>query len=130
STHSTWIMSMICWENRYSFFRLMLQYAATARKVAFGSLGRKRLCRLRLQLGARLGLSLNFQVLEILPVTHAVAENLLLAGQIGRRAEDIFGAIPGRCLHGKRRIGQMGTPKRHQVGAARGQYRIDLIGGG
>src|SRR5258708_1192704 len=48
---------------------------------------RKRLCRLRLQLGPGLRLSLNFQIVEILPVAHAVAENLLLAGQILRRTE-------------------------------------------
>src|SRR5580700_10212792 len=48
------------------------------------SLGRKRLCGLRLQLGPGLWLSLNFEVLEILPITHAVAENRLLAGQILR----------------------------------------------
>src|SRR5580704_5113701 len=63
-----------------------------------GSLGRKRLRRLGLQFGAGLGLSLNFQVVEILPVAHAVAENLLFARQVGRRAEDIFGAVPGRGL--------------------------------
>src|SRR5258708_40078609 len=47
--------------------------------------GRKRLCRLRLELGAGFRLTLNFEVVEILPVTDAVAENLLLAGQILRR---------------------------------------------
>src|SRR2546430_10309714 len=52
------------------------------------SLGRKRLCCLRLQLGSGLRLSLNSQVLEILPVAHAVTENLLLARQILRRAEN------------------------------------------
>ena len=54
-----------------------------------GLFGRKRLCRLGLQLGAGFRLTLNFEVLEILPVAHAVAENLLLAGQILRRTGDI-----------------------------------------
>src|ERR1700747_71582 len=44
--------------------------------------GRKRLCRLRLQLGPRFRLSLNFEVLEILPVADAVAEDLLLSWQV------------------------------------------------
>src|SRR5450755_3887931 len=61
------------------------------------SLRRKRLCRLRLQLGPGLRLSLNFQIVEILPVADAVAENLLLARQVLRRARDI-GAVPGRRL--------------------------------
>src|ERR1700722_10851081 len=81
-------------------------------------LGRKRLCRLRLQLGAGLGLSLNFQVVEILPIPHGVAENLLLAGQIRRRAEDIVGAVPRRRLHRKRGVNEMRPPERHQIGAA------------
>src|SRR6202051_2163344 len=91
-----------------------------------GSLSRKRLCRLRLQFGAGLRLSLNFQIVEILPVPHAVAENLLLAGQIGRRAENLFGAVPGRGLHRARRINQMWTPERHQGGPARRVGGIDL----
>src|SRR5258708_13902562 len=50
--------------------------------------GRKRLCCLRLELRPRFRLTLNFEVVEILPVTDAVAENLLLAGQILRRARN------------------------------------------
>src|SRR6185312_1632519 len=42
--------------------------------------GCKRLCGFRLELGPGLRLSLNFEVLEILPVAHAVAERLLLSG--------------------------------------------------
>src|ERR1700693_900387 len=49
------------------------------------SLRRKRLCRLRLEFGPGLRLSLNFEVLEILPVADAIAENLLLGGSILRR---------------------------------------------
>src|SRR5262249_45096623 len=49
-------------------------------------LRRKRLCPLRLQLDPGLGLSLNLKVFEILPIAHAVAENLLLAGQVLHRA--------------------------------------------
>src|SRR5256885_11215180 len=52
------------------------------------SLRRQRLCR-GAQLGARLRLALDFQLVEILAVAHAVAENLLLARQILRRAGDI-----------------------------------------
>src|SRR5712671_815618 len=62
------------------------------------SLRRKRLCRLRFQLGAGFWLSLNFQIVEILPVADAVAENLLLARQILRRAEYALRAVPGRSL--------------------------------
>src|SRR5258706_2288162 len=62
------------------------------------SLRRKRLCRLGLELGPGLRLSLNFQIVEILPVAHAVAEDLLLARKILRRAEDTLGAIPRRRL--------------------------------
>ena len=57
--------------------------------VPSGLFGRKRLCRLGLELGPGFRLTLNFEVLEILPVAHAVAENLLLAGQILRRTGDI-----------------------------------------
>src|ERR1700722_8476156 len=96
----------------------------TARKVAFGSLGRKRLCRLGLQLGTRLGLSLNFQVVEILPVTHAVAENLLLAGQGGGGKEDISGAVQAPRVKRKRGRGERGPPGRPRAGAPPSQYRI------
>src|SRR6187402_639720 len=51
------------------------------------SLCRKRLCRLRLELSPGLGLSLNSQLLEILPIAHAVAENLVLSGHVLRWAE-------------------------------------------
>src|ERR1700682_3785060 len=92
------------------------------------SLARKRLCRLRLQLGPGLRLSLNFQIVEILPVAHAVAENLLLARQILRRAEYRLGAVPGRGLQRERRIDQMRAAERHQIGAACGEDSIDLVG--
>src|SRR5260221_5144996 len=51
---------------------------------------RKRLRGLGAQLGAGLRLSLNFQVVEILPVADAVAEDLLLAGHVLRRAIGVF----------------------------------------
>src|SRR3984957_18185169 len=89
-------------------------------------LGRKRLCRFRFQLGARLWLSLNFQVVEILPVAHAVAEDLLLAWNILRRAGN-FRAIPGRGPHGERRIHQMRAAERHEVGPPGGEDGIDLV---
>src|SRR5260221_8172777 len=63
--------------------------------------GRKRLCCLRLQLRPRFRLTLNFEVVEILPVAHAVSENLLLAGQILRRTGNVRGAIPGCRPHRK-----------------------------
>src|SRR5713101_5316321 len=92
------------------------------------SLGRKRLCRLCFQLGPGLRLSLNFEILEILPVAHAVTENLLLARQILRRAEYGVGAVPGRGLQRERWIDQMWTAERHQIGAACGENGVDLIG--
>jgi len=84
-----------------AFIALLHSHPDTSRRplTSHGaSLGRKRLCGLRLQLGPGLWLSLNFQILEILPVADAVAENLLLAGQILGRAEHPLGAIPGRGL--------------------------------
>src|ERR1700730_9387194 len=90
------------------------------------SLRRKRLCRLRLQLGPGLRLSLNFQIVEILPIADAVAENLLLARQILRRADNLR-AVPGRRFQRERRIDQMRAAKRHQVGAAGGENGIDLV---
>src|SRR6202046_2528297 len=89
-------------------------------------LRRKRLCRLGLQLGAGFRLSLNFEIVEILPVADAVAEDLLLAGLILRRAGNLR-AVPGRRPHGEGRIDQMRASQRHQVGAARGEDGVDLI---
>src|SRR6202045_3267159 len=92
--------------------------------IAF--IGRKRLCRFCFQLGARLGLSLNFQIVEILPVAHAVAEDLLLARLILRRAGNLR-AIPGRGLHRERRGHQLRAAERHEVGPPGGEDGIDLI---
>src|SRR5258708_18490956 len=92
------------------------------------SLGRKRLCRLCFQLGSGLRLSLNFQIVEILPVAHAVTENLLPARQILRRAKYLVDAIPGRGLPREKWIDQMRAPPRPPIGAARGGGRIYLIG--
>src|SRR5436190_666106 len=69
--------------------------------------GRKRLCRLRLELGPGFRLTLNFEVVEILPVADAVAENLFLSGQILRRTGDVRRAVPGRRAYRKRRVNQM-----------------------
>src|SRR3954469_2447166 len=90
-------------------------------------LGRKRLCRLSLQLGPGLRLSLNFQILEILTIAYAVAENLLFARQILRRTEYGIGTIPRRRLQRERRVDQMRAPERHKIGAARRENGIDLI---
>src|SRR3984893_16178830 len=84
------------------------------------SLRRKRLCRLRLQLGPGLRLSLNFQIVATLPIAHAVAEDLLLARQILRRAEYAIGTVPGRGLQGERRIDQMPPPEGAQIEAGGG----------
>src|SRR5215475_10731036 len=90
------------------------------------SLRRKRLGTLRLQLNPGFRLSLNLEVLEILPVAHAIAENLLLSWHILRRAERIR-AVPGRRLYGERRIDQMRPAERDEVGTAGGEDRVDLI---
>src|SRR6185503_4361739 len=90
--------------------------------------GCKRLCRFGLEFGPGLRLSLNSEVFEILPVAHAVAENLLLAGQILRRAEDLFRAIPRCGLHRERGIDEMRPAERHEIGTAGGQDGVDLIG--
>src|ERR1700676_516315 len=116
-----------------AFIALLHSHRDTLRRPVTShgaSLGRKRLCRLRLQLGPGLRLSLNFQILEILPVTGAVAEDLLLAGQVLRRAEHPLGVVPSGGFQRKRRVNQMWAPERHQIGAAGGKDGIDLIGGG
>src|SRR3984893_3211168 len=91
------------------------------------SLRRKRLCRLRLQLGPGLRLSLHFQIVEILPIAHAVAEDLLPARLVLPRAEHAIGAIPGGGLQGERWIDQMRPAERDKIGAAGGEDGIDLI---
>src|SRR5215211_3916047 len=90
-------------------------------------LGRKRLCRLRLQFGPGLRFGLNFKLLEILTVADAVAEDLLLARQILPRAIGISGAIPGRGLHRKTGIDQVRPAQCDEIGAAGGQDGVDLI---
>src|SRR5689334_7657037 len=91
--------------------------------------GRKRLCGLRLELGPGLRLSLNSEVLEILPVPHAVAENLLLARQILGRAKQIPRAVPGGGPHREGGIDQMRPAKGHEIGTAGGENGIDLVRG-
>src|SRR5215471_1508275 len=90
------------------------------------SFGRKRLCRLRFQLRPGLRLSLNFEVLEILPVAHAVAENLFFSGQILRRTKYVR-TIPRRGLHSERGIDQMRAAECNEIGAAGGEDGIDLV---
>src|ERR1700761_8446230 len=92
-----------------------------------GLFGRKRLCRLGFQFGPGFRFSLNLEVVEILPVAHAVAEDLLLAGQIGRRTGDIAGAVPGGGLHRERGINQVRAAERHQIGPPRRQDSVDLV---
>src|SRR5262249_61468900 len=67
-----------------------------------------------------LGLGLELELLELLAVAHAVAEDLVLAGEILRRAVDRRRAVPGGGLHGEIGIHQMRTRQRHQIGAAGG----------
>src|SRR5260370_34720646 len=78
----------------------------------------KRLCCLRLQLGPGLRLSLNFQIVEILAVADAVAENLLLARQILRRASAIP-ALPRRRPPPGRPSGPIEAAPPHPNGPAR-----------
>ncbi len=77
-----------------------------------------------------LGLGLELQFLEVLAVAHAVAENLVLTGEILRRAVDRRRAVPGGRLHGEIGIDQMRACERHQVRAAGRDDRVDLVGGG
>src|SRR5919107_1500252 len=72
---------------------------------------------LHLQFGPGLGLGLDLQVVEILPVAHGVAEDLVLAGEILRRAMDALRAVPGGGLHGEERVDQMRPSQRHEVRA-------------
>src|SRR5258705_1861807 len=91
------------------------------------SLGRKRLCRLRFQLGPGLRLSLNFEILEILPVAHAVTENLLLARQILRRAGYGVGALPRPGLQRLRWIEQQWAAERHPIRAGLPEDSVGLV---
>src|SRR3990170_1228422 len=101
------------------------------RDVMVMSFRRERLLTgLHLQLGPGLRLSLHLEVFEILPVADGVAEDLVLAGKILRRAVNILRAIPGRSLHGEERVDQMRPPERHEIGASRGKNRVHLIGRG
>src|SRR5687768_6271687 len=69
---------------------------------------------LYLQLGAGLGLGLDLQIVQILPVTHGVAEDLVPASMILRWAVDARRAIPGRSLHGEERIDEMRSAERDE----------------
>src|SRR5262249_27619720 len=107
--------------------------SVTLRQLRSGSHGRslrrKRLCRLSLQLGPGLRLSLNPKLLEILPIADAVAEDLLLAGQILRRAEHALRAVPGGSLYREGGIDQMWPAERHKISAAGSQNGVDLVSG-
>src|SRR5687768_3535762 len=59
---------------------------------------------LHLQFGAGLGLGLDLQLVQILPVTHGVAEDLVPTRIILWRAVNAGRAIPGRSLHSEERI--------------------------
>ena len=70
------------------------------------------------------------QFLEVLPVAGAVAEDLVLAGEIRLRTEDVAGAVPGGRLHGEERIDQVRASERHEIGAAGSEKRVHLVGRG
>src|SRR5215468_11924564 len=76
-----------------------------------------------------LGFRLEPQVSPLLAVAGAVAENLLLAGEILRRTMDARGAVPGRRLHGEVGVDEVRARQRDQVGAAGGDDGVDLVGG-
>src|SRR4051812_20595801 len=69
-----------------------------------GVFGTKLLRRLLPRGGVALRLRLQFQFLQIGALTLAVAEELVAAGLVLRRAVDRRRAVPGRRLHGERRI--------------------------
>src|SRR5262245_27280106 len=77
----------------------------------------------------RLGLRLEAQVSPLLPVTGAVAENLLFAGEILRRAVDPARAVPSGRLHREIGVDEMRSRQRDEIGAACGDDSIDLVGG-
>src|SRR6516225_3979801 len=76
-----------------------------------------------------LGLGLEPQVLKLVAVAGAVAEDLLLAGEILRRTMDARGAVPGRRLHGEVRVDQVRARQRDEIGAAGGDDGVDLVRG-
>src|SRR5215468_11536228 len=77
-----------------------------------------------------LGFRLEAQVSPLLAVARAVAENLLLAGEILRRTMDARGAVPGRRLHAEIRVDEVRARQRDEIGAAGGDDGVDLVGGG
>src|SRR5436190_876870 len=76
---------------------------------------------LHLQLGPRPRLAADAQVLEVGAVARAVAEDLVLAGLVLRRAVDRRHAVPGCRLQGEERIDEVRAAERHEVGAAGGE---------
>src|SRR5499425_2693636 len=64
-----------------------------------------------------LGFCLAAQVPPLLAVASAVAEDLLLAGEVLRRAVDLFGAVPGRRLHCEIGIDEVRARERNEIGA-------------
>src|SRR5262249_11786698 len=74
-----------------------------------------------------LGFCLAAQVPPLLAVASAVAEDLLLAGEVLRRAVDLFGAVPGRRLHCEIGIDEVRARERNEIGAPGRDDGIDLI---
>src|SRR5262249_25380019 len=76
-----------------------------------------------------LGFRLEPEVSPPLAVAGAVAENLLLAGEILRRTMDARSAVPGRRLHRKIRVDEVWARQRDEIGAPGGDDGVDLVGG-
>src|SRR5438034_4862075 len=77
-----------------------------------------------------LGLGLEPQLAQLVALARAVAENLLLAGEVLRRAVDRGRVVPGRRLHGEIGIDQVRARERDEIGAARRDDGVDLVGAG
>src|SRR6476620_8831274 len=76
-----------------------------------------------------LGFCLQPQVAQLLAVADAVAEDLILTGEILRGAMDGRRAVPSRRLQGEVRIHEMRSRQRDQVGTPGRDDGVDLIGG-
>src|SRR5262245_40470443 len=72
---------------------------------------------------------LEAQVSPFLAVARAIAENLLLAGEVLRRTMDARGAVPGRRLHAEIRVDEVRARQRDEIGAAGGDDGVDLVRG-
>src|SRR4051794_33990868 len=74
-----------------------------------------------------LRLRLELELREVRPVAHRVAENLIAAGKILRRAMDVGYAVPCRRFYGGERVDQMRPCERHETRRARRHDGVDLV---